>query len=108
MFIPFPTALLGAFLLTDHAAPAVVLYNAVLAAQAICWILLSGTALKNQLTPDERSTSTMRESLRNGYAAFALYSLLSIAALWFPLAVAIVTTMTWIFWLALGVRMKHT
>ena len=108
VFVPFPTSLLGAFLLTDHAAPAVVLYDAVLAAQAISWILLSGAALKNRLTSDERSTSTMGENNRHSYFAFALYSLLSIAALWFPLAIAIVTTMSWIFWLALGVRMKHT
>jgi len=107
VFIPFPTSLLGAFLLTDHSAPAVVLYDAVLATQAIGWIVLSGTALKNQLTNDERSASTMRASGRNGYVAFALYSLLAITALWFPLAVAIATTMSWIFWLVLGIRMKH-
>ena len=107
VFIPFPTSLLGEFLLTDHAAPAVVLYDAVLAAQAIGWILLGRTALKNQLTRDERSESTLRENARNGYFAFALYSLFSVAALWFPLAIAIVTTMSWIFWLMLGIRMKH-
>lgn len=108
VFIPFPTSLLGEFLLTDHAAPAVVLYDAVLAAQAIGWILLSRTALKNQLTKDDTSTSTMSGNNRNAYFAFAFYSLLSIVALWFPLAIAIVTTMSWIFWLMLGVRMKHT
>ena len=37
VFIPFPTALLGAFVWTDHAAPAVVLYDAVIAVQAIGW-----------------------------------------------------------------------
>src|SRR6185503_4162693 len=31
--IPFPTSLLGEYVLTDHAAPAVVIYNAVLAIQ---------------------------------------------------------------------------
>jgi uncharacterized membrane protein len=108
VFIPFPTSLLGEFLLTDHAAPAVVLYDAVLAAQAIGWILLSRAAPKNQLPNDERSASTIHESIRNGYFAFALYSLFAIAALWFPLAIAIVTTMSWVFWLALGVRTKHT
>jgi TMEM175 potassium channel family protein len=107
VFIPFPTALLGAFLLTDHAAPAVVLYDAVLAVQAIGWILLSGAALKNRLTRDEPSTATMREGNRNGYFAFAFYGLLSVAALWFPIAIATVTTASWVFWLILGVRMKH-
>jgi len=105
--IPFTAGLLGAYLWTDHASPAVVLYNAVLAVQAIAWILVSGAALKNHLTTDEKSTSTMRDSNRNGYFAFTLYFLLAMTALWFPLAIAMVTTATWIFWLGLGIRMKH-
>jgi hypothetical protein len=51
--------------------------------------------------------ATMRENGRNGYFAFALYSLFSIAALWFPLAIATVTLVSWIFWLVLGIRMRH-
>jgi uncharacterized membrane protein len=108
VFVPFPTGLLGAFLLTDHAAPAVVLYNATLAAQAIGWILLTSAALNDQLTMDDRSTSTMRESRRNGYFAFALYSIFSIAAVWFPIAIAVAATLSWIFWLALGIRWKKS
>jgi len=107
VFIPFPTSLVGEFLLTDHAAPAVVLYNAVIAAQALGWILLSQTALSNQLTKNESSASPMRESRRNGYFALALYSLFSVAAFWFPVAIATLTTLSWIFWLVLGIRMKH-
>jgi len=107
VFIPFPTALLGDFLWSDHAAPAVVLYDGVLAVQAIGWILLTGAALKSRLTVDERSASTMRESHRNGYGAFVFYSLLAVTALWLPTAVAVVTTASWIFWLTLGIRMKH-
>jgi len=41
VFIPFPTSLLGEHILTDHAAPAVILYNFTLALQAIGWILFS-------------------------------------------------------------------
>jgi uncharacterized membrane protein len=104
VFLPFPTGLLGAFLLTDHAAPAVVLYNATLAAQAIGWILLTSAALNGRLTVDARATSTLRESRRNGYAGFALYSIFSITALWFPIAIAVAATLSWIFWLALGIR----
>ena len=107
VFIPFPTSLLGTFLWTDHAAPAVVLYDAVLAVQAIGWILVTGAALRNHLVRDERSKSTMRENNRNGYGAFVLYSLLAITAFWIPTAIAIVTTVSWIFWLTLGIRMKR-
>jgi uncharacterized membrane protein len=42
VFMPFPTALVGEYLLTDHAAPAVVIYNSVTAVQAVSWILVTG------------------------------------------------------------------
>jgi uncharacterized membrane protein len=42
VFVPFPTGLVGEYLLTDHAAPSVVIYNSVTAAQAVGWILVSG------------------------------------------------------------------
>ncbi len=107
VFIPFPTALLGAFVWTDHAAPAVVLYDAALAVQAIAWLLVSGVALRNDLLNGERATSTMREHKRRAYFALALYSLLALTALWLPLSTAIVTTATWVFWLTLSIRMKR-
>jgi len=105
--LPFPTGLLGDFLWTNHAAPAVVLYDAVLALQAIGWSLVSGVALKGQLTRDERATAKVREAKRNGYFAFALYAGLAVLAVWIPLVVAIATTVSWGFWLALGIRMKR-
>jgi len=104
VFMPFPTALVGEYLLTDHAAPAVVVYNAVTSAQAIAWILVSGAALRDQLTKDDRSTARMRDSRRNGYFACVVYSLLALIAVWFPLAIAIVTTMLWAYWLTFSLR----
>jgi uncharacterized membrane protein len=107
VFIPFPTSLMGEYILTDHAAPAVILYNSTLALQAVGWILLTGSAFKDQLGKNEKSISAIRENGKFGYFAFALYSLCAIIAIWFPLAVAIITTITWIFWLIWGIRIKH-
>jgi uncharacterized membrane protein len=104
VFLPFPTALVGEYLLTDHAAPAVVLYNSVTAVQAIAWILVSGAALRNGLTRDEKSAVVMRENRRNGYLALVVYALLALLAFWFPLFMAIVTTMLWAYWLVSGLR----
>ena len=101
--IPFPTALLGEYLLTDHAAPAVVLYNAVTAVQAVGWILLCAAALGNQLTKNDKSTLAMRDNHRNAYFAFAVYSLLALLAFWWPLTIALVTSMLWAFWLIYGI-----
>ena len=107
VFIPFPTSLLGEFLRTDHAAPAVVLYDAVLAVQAVGWVLVSGAALRNRLVRREQAILAIRENHRNAYGALALYSVLTITAFWFPITSAIVTTATMIFWLTVGIRMKH-
>ena len=48
-----------------------------------------------------RRSAKTRET---GTFAFVLYSLLAIAAFWYPFGVAIVTMATWVFWLALGIR----
>ena len=104
VFMPFPTGLIGEYLLTDHVAPAVVIYNSVTAAQAVGWILVTGAALRNRLPKDEKSAVLVRDSHRNGYFAFVVYSLLALTAVWFPLAITIVTTMLWAYWLAFSVR----
>lgn len=104
--LPFPTSMLGEFILTDHAAPAVVVYNAVLAIQAMAWLAVMGSALKNRLV-DDKHVHFVRESRRNGYYGFALYSLLAVAGFWFPLPAAIATTLTWASWLAFSVRLNR-
>jgi uncharacterized membrane protein len=104
VFMPFPTGLVGEYVLTDHAAPAVVVYNSVTAVQAVGWILVSGAALRNRLAKDEKSAVLVREGRRNGYFALVVYSLLALIALWFPLAMAIVTTMLWAYWLTFSLR----
>jgi len=107
VFIPFPTSLMGEYILTDHAAPAVILYNSTLAVQAVSWILLTGSMLKGQLGKNEKSILLIHANRKFAYFAFAIYALCAIIAIWFPLAVAIVTTLTWIFWLIWGISIKH-
>lgn len=105
-FIPFPSALLGEYVASDHAAPAVVLYDAVLAVQAVAWVLVCRAVLAGGLARDERGTATIRVNGRYGTFAFILYSLLAVAALWQPLVIAGITAVTWIFWLVLGISMR--
>jgi uncharacterized membrane protein len=104
VFMPFPTALVGEYLLTDHVAPAVVIYNSVTAVQALGSILVTGAALRNRLHKDEKSAVLVRDGHRNGYFALVVYSLLAAIAVWFPLAIAIVTTMLWAYWLTFSLR----
>jgi len=108
VFMPFPSSLVGEHILTDHAAPAVILYDATMALQALGWVLITQAALKDHLGKSEKATLQIRRNGQFGYFAFALYSLFAILAIWFPLFVAAVTTITWIFWLVWGIRLKHT
>jgi len=107
VFLPFPTSLMGEYILTDHAAPAVILFNAVLAAQSIAWLLMSVTSLRGKIHRSEKSILLIRKNGRYSVYAFILYTTLAVIAGWYPLAVAIVTTITWIFWLFLGITMKE-
>ena len=104
---PFPTALMGEYLLTDHAAPAVVFYSAANGMQALAWIFLARTALgPNPLTKNEKSTLAMRSNLRNGYFALAAYTTLTVLAFWFPLVIAFLISLIWVFWLIHGINIK--
>jgi uncharacterized membrane protein len=107
VFIPFPTALLGEYLLTDHSSPAVILYVSTMAVQAIAWILLTGVILKDQSAKDEESVLTIREGRKYGFFAFIIYTFFAIIAIWFPMIIAITTTIIWIFWLILAIRFRH-
>jgi len=107
VFIPFPTALLGEYLLTDHSAPAVILYSAVCGFQAIGWNLMTRAALKpNLLTKNEKSTLAMRQKRRYSYFAFVIYAIFAIAAFWFPQIIAIAISLTWLIWLILSINTK--
>ncbi|HEX7798414.1 MAG TPA: TMEM175 family protein [Vicinamibacterales bacterium] len=102
VFMPFPTAMLGEYLMTDHAAPAVVIYNAVTVVQAIAWILVARSA--RRLTKDEKAAALIRDGNRNGYMAVVVYSLLALLAFWLPLTIAIVTTLLWAYWLVFSLQ----
>ena len=107
VILPFPTALLSEHLFTNHATPAVVLYAAINVLQAIGWILLSHTALgSNPLTKNEKSTSVAVAGQRSSYFALAIYTLLTIAAFWFPQVVAFLFGIIWLGWLIYGIRVK--
>lgn len=107
VFLPFPTSLIGEYLLTDYASPAVILYDGTMALQALSWVFMTGTAINDQLAKNEESDFAIRTNRKNGFFALALYSFLTILAIWFPFAVAIFTTLTWIYWAIWGIRKKH-
>lgn len=106
VFLPFPSAMLGEFVLTDHAGPAVALYNAVLALQGVAWVLVCRTILANDLAAGRRASAQIRTNGHYGWVALALYSAFVVLALYFPRAIAALTVVIWIFWLILGITIK--
>lgn len=107
VFLPFPTSLMGEHILTDHAAPAVILYNSAIAFQSIGWILICTTALKNHLGKNEKSIREISKNRSFGYYSLIVYSFFSMLAIWFPLTIAVITVLLWIFWLIYGINIKH-
>ena len=107
VFLPFPTALVGEYVLTDAAAPAVMLYDGVQVLQAIGWIWLGHSALSAGLAKNEAAGVRIKESVQYGYVGLAIYSACTILAYWFPFVIAIVTILIWIGWLVVGIIMKR-
>ena len=107
VFVPFPTSLLGEYLFTNHSGPAVTLYDGTLGLQAIGWILLCTSAIKNRLTKNEASLKAVIADRKFAYFAFALYSLCAIIAFWLPRFIAMITIITWIFWLVYGLAIRR-
>lgn len=107
VFLPFPTALVGQYVLTDHAAPAVILYDGVGVLQSIAWIWLVRAALGGHIAKDARAEARLRDSGRFGYSGLAIYAAFTILAIWFPFAIAIATVLSWFGWLAVGIWMKN-
>jgi uncharacterized membrane protein len=107
VIMPFPTSLLGEYILTDHAAPAVILYEVTMALQALGWIFITDAALKDHLGKSEHANVQIRRNGQYAYFALGFYILCGVIAIWFPLTIAIVTTLMWIFWLIWGIKIKH-
>ncbi len=102
--IPFTSSLLGAFILTKAASPAVVLYDAVLAVQAVGWVAVTGAALRGDLAGGGPDVEELGRRRKSGYGAVGLYALLAVSALWLPRTAALTTAITWLLWLVLSLR----
>lgn len=102
VFTPFPTSLLGEYILTDHASPAVILYDGTLALQALAWALLTTTILKMELCSDHDRVYHTRLSRKFSIFGIILYSCCTIIAFWQPILIAVITILSWVVWLLYG------
>ena len=103
VLIPFPTKLMGEYVLTNHASPAVVAYNAVFALAGLAWYLMSRSAVACDLSHSAEAESKVKEAGRNAGFAFVTYGVFAVLAIWLPQAAAALTTASWLFWLVWGI-----
>ena len=108
VFIPFPTSLIGEFILTDHAAPAVIIYNLVLVLQSLAWALISTAGLNGNLAKNEKAIQETRKNRNYAYYSILGYSVLAVLSVWFPFTVVMITMLLWILWMMLGINIKHS
>lgn len=108
VILPFPTALMAEYWGTEARAPAVVLYSFTLLLGNIGWLLLTYTALQpKSLAKSEVAEQIIRTLRGQAIGAFGLYLSCTILAFWFPLAVSLVLTLSYLVWLALGATYKE-
>jgi len=108
VLIPFPTNLLGEYILTDHAAPAVVAYNGVFALGGLAWFLMSRSAAVGHLGRSGTAERKILGAMRSAVFAVVTYSTLTVLAIWLPRLAAVLTTLTWLYWLVYGIRLEET
>ena len=106
VLVPFPTNLLGEYIVTDHAAPAVVAYNAVFALQAVGWFFMGRSVAAGNLSRSAAAERKVADATRNAVFAFIIYTVLAVLAIWLPQVAATLTTLYWVFWLVYGIRME--
>ncbi|MGZ3925211.1 MAG: TMEM175 family protein, partial [Flavisolibacter sp.] len=107
VFIPFPTSLIGDYILTDHASPAVILYNVVLIIQALGWAAICTAGLNGNLAKSEDAVKEIRKNRSYAYYSVLGYSILALVAVWIPVTVVIITLLLWILWLVIGINIKQ-
>ena len=78
-----------------------------LAGTALGWILIGESVLRDGLVRGPVGQNTIERGRRHAWFALFLYTLLAVAAMWYPRLAASVTSLTWLFWLVSSIRLKH-
>jgi len=103
-FLPFPTAVLAAYLGTSEAQTAVAFYCATFAFNALVWNVLFSTIVRGRLLNHEVSAETIA-NVRRAYIVGPLVYLLATALAFVqPILGLVVNVSLWIVWIRLGYR----
>ena len=105
-FLPFPTAVLARYLMTDKAQPAIAFFCLSALVQNFSWVLLIESAAPRtglMKAGAEKSFGVARRAL---YAGLTIYVATAILAWWFPIPALMINTAVWLLWISLGLVLK--
>ena len=72
---------------------------------AVGWALVGWASLKPvPLTRNAHAATWVRKGAKNAYFAIAFYSTCAIVAIWFPLVIAVIITVMWLYWVVYALR----
>ena len=100
VFLPFPTANLAEYIMTDYKQAAVVLYVLSFLLTGISWNLLYHFTLKpTALIKEKRLVEAVKTMQKNARYGLVINIFLAVLAWWFPLTALVVNTVLWLFWI---------
>jgi uncharacterized membrane protein len=103
-FVPFPTAVLAAYLGTPDARTAVAFYCGTFVANALVWNLLFATILSTGLLHSSVTPATVARVRKAYYAGPLVYLAATLVALVRPVLGLLINVSLWIVWVRLGYR----
>ena len=103
-FVPFPTAVLAAYLGTTEAQTAVAFYCGTFVANALTWNVLFGTLVRGRLLRAEVTPEVVERVRRTYYMGISVYLLATGLAFVKPVLGLVVNVSLCVVWIRLGYR----
>lgn len=106
--LPFPTAAVAEFLLTDFAQPAITLYCGTSLLNNIAWNILQYASLHPK--PIYKHQVILEKVTKNGIymkAGFVVYSIAFLLSFWYPFLAFGIIGSSYLGWLIIGIAIKE-
>jgi len=100
--LPFPTALVGETILTDHAQPGVVIYCASCLLHNIAWVAFTTSQVSPRPLCAPADVSFLRLGVKVSWGIFFVFAGVTAMSWFFPMTALVVTALVWIFCAAFG------
>jgi uncharacterized membrane protein len=108
ILLPFPTAVLSEYFITQYSQAAIVLYCCSSTMQNLSWIILYAAVSGSKLVKNDRdSMEKFKRFSRASRYAFLIYVIITIMAWWFPLTAMVINTCLWFYWMSLSLTSRN-